>query len=165
MSESRESFQPYLVEQFKKEEIKDILVNCKDERIKEQIFTEEEFEKIWEHTGGHQGTLYTLHDRLVDGETLDGIIIAQKRDFFGWLRGVIVDVDKNKEEIIKKRKDFLLKLQENNFQIEVENPKDDSTIYYFLMKNVLFYDGKYIFPQNKPIQNAIEEYIVTFIKK
>jgi len=113
-----------LLNNLKKEEIKDILVNCKDERVKEQIFTEEEFEKVWEHTGGHQGTLYTLHDSLVDGETLDGIIEAQKRDFFGWLRGVIVEVDKNKKDeedkIIKERENFLIKLQENNYQLQIK---------------------------------------------
>jgi len=169
MSESRESFKPYRVQHFNKEEIKDILVFCKDSRIQEQIFTEEEFNKVWEHTGGHQGTLYTLHDSLIAGETLDGIIEAQKRDFFGWLRGVIVDIETDNKDkkikILNERKDFLLILKQNNYELKSEEPENNSIMLYFLNKNVLFYDGKIVTPQNKPIINAIEDYIHTFVEK
>jgi hypothetical protein len=166
MSESRESFKPYRVPHFKKEELYNILVLAKDPLVPEQIFTEEEFEKVWEHTGGHHGSLYTLHDALTAGQSFNSIIEEQKSAFYSSTRGTIVGNIKKEEfdAVLQERKQFLKKLQQNNYVLVVEETLKDDIITYFLTKNILFYDGKVVSPQNKPIQDAIEEYLKLHVK-
>jgi hypothetical protein len=166
LSESRESFQDYRVQHFKKEDLYNILVLGKDSRIPEQIFTEEEFDIVWEHTGGHQGTLYELHDRLTSGQQLDNVISAQKSRIFSETREKIVDVVKgDKKAVIQNREDFLTELYHKNFVMDVKIPDDDEIILYFLQKNILFYDGENVFPQTKPIENALKKYLKLFVLK
>jgi len=56
-------------------------------------------------------------------------------------------------------------LKQNNYELKSEEPENNSIMLYFLNKNVLFYDGEMVTPQNKPIINSIEKYIHIFDKK
>lgn len=64
---SQESFRPYLLNSFEQEVAKKLLVDTTltDAGFKEPVFTEDEFKTIWEYSGGHQGTIYTLHNMYV----------------------------------------------------------------------------------------------------
>uniref|UniRef100_A0A0G4HRX4 Uncharacterized protein n=1 Tax=Chromera velia CCMP2878 TaxID=1169474 RepID=A0A0G4HRX4_9ALVE len=76
MVASEQSFEGYEVKEWWKNEGRKVLVP--------NIFTEEEFQKVWDLVGGHAGELFELHRLLRRGATLDEAIqgrLAAKREY------------------------------------------------------------------------------------
>ena len=172
ISDSRESFKQYFVPFFTREYLEEVLVNSKHPELQYQIFTQEEFDDVWDHCGGHPGTLYSLHDSLTAGQSLAGVLEEQQHQFFSTLRAIVVNVTDEhtkrnndaalKEQIILERKQVLKRLIRNNYKMFVENPDADVALKYLLDNNILFYDGEFVTPQNRPMQNAILKYSTFF---
>ncbi len=58
----------------------------------------------------------------------------------------------------KRRLSFLSELRGNNYQLLLPvEPSEEMT--YFLKSNVLFFDGKIVYPRNKVYKDVIAEYL------
>lgn len=66
--------------------------------------------------------------------------------------------------VIEKRELFLADLRKSGYQVLMEKKRSDEML-HFLRENILFYDGKLVFPRNKVYQSAISEYLDNYVKK
>jgi hypothetical protein len=161
---STEVFRPYLIQPFlTREKAKSWLVDSTIDGFQEPIFSEAEFEIIWEYSGGHLETLYLIHNMLREGQTLEAVLDDLKRQYFARLSSAINEgsgVDKDK--MVSERKHFLRKLQISNYSLTVEDTRIP-VLQYLVGKKILFTDGKIVYPQNRPLQLSIDEYLKLFI--
>jgi len=160
---SRESFRPYLLDPFTQDTAEKLLVSTTLDGFKEPIFTPDEFKTVWEYSGGHQGTIYILHNMLREGQTLSAALEDLKRQDYARLAGSINEVSPlesaNKHEIIQARKDLLFQLHESKYALFIENINESPAALHLTTKNILFTDGKIVQPQNRPVELAIREYL------
>ena len=166
VSLSPESFEELLVKQWSKEEGYEELVN----RL--QVFTSDEYAKLWDAVGGHAGQLFNLYEDLRIGLTLDEAIDKRNHIGINRLNSMIAapagcdyedliqnNVRKNDalDIVIQRRRDFLKLLRDSGFHMSNEEvPRDYyHTVQYLCKKNVLWKDLNVITPLHKVYENAI----------
>jgi hypothetical protein len=80
---------------------------------------------------------------------------------FGFVRASVVDGQDH--DAILGRKNLLKRMvADPNCRLALEDPVKDPAAKYLLEHNILFYDGKYISPQNVQFQKAVDEYVRMF---
>ena len=163
---SPESFRGLLVKQWSKEEGHEELVN------KFEIFTSEEFEKVWNAVGGHAGQLFDLYEDLRNGTPLEQAIDNKNYFYVNAVRSLMIaregcdyeDLIENNvsksvafEIVIRRRRDFLRMLKDSGFRIdETEIPlKLYPTVEYLCKMNILWRDNNDVTPLHKVIESAI----------
>jgi len=154
---SKESFRPLVMPPLERADAEEWLVKQTLDGQTAPVFTEDEFEKVWNVTGGHAGSIYSLHSYLIDGNTLDKAIISICLENDGIVRDLIWkgDVQKRKDRIT-----FLFKLRENGYKFKPSLGLDqDPEALYFTQRNILFFDGKIATSQNVGYQQAIERFL------
>jgi len=80
---------------------------------------------------------------------------------YGIVAGVVQDGQDLK--IIEKRESFLVDLRASNYQLLMEKKRSEEMT-YFLKRNVLFYEGKLVYPRNKVYKDVITEYLNQYVK-
>jgi hypothetical protein len=146
---SPQSFKEYQVQQWSKEEGYNELV------IIHEIFTAEEYEKVWNAVGGHGGEIFDLHCDLRRGMTLEEAIDAKNRATENMLISIIEGPEgRDCYKMLKKEVDpedalRSAKIERRNFLRELKNSnyvaynKDnyinyDLTIDYLFKSNILW---------------------------
>lgn len=67
-------------------------------------------------------------------------------------------------KVIEKRKSFLSRLRAASYQLPMPDERSEEMT-YFLKRNVLFYDGKMVYPRNKVYKDVIAEYLDQNVNK
>jgi len=165
---ARESFSPYLLKNFTYDAAKSLLtLREKINEFEDPVFTVAEFEKVWNYSHGHQGTVYFLHNMLREGRELDEALVEMKTQDFARLRGIIHEGSRSSltdfQQIVNERKHYLLRLQKANYSLPIEDINSSPVLLHFVQKNILFTDGKIACPQNMPIQHSIDDYLKLFV--
>lgn len=70
----------------------------------------------------------------------------------------------SEDAIVAERKKFLVELRQSNYSLPIEKLEKYRAALYFVSKYILFTDGKFVTPQHRPYQHAIEDYLQTFVK-
>jgi len=152
---SQESFKAKQMGSWCKEEAEEWLVKRTLEGQPAPVFTQDEFDKIWDFSGGHAGTIYLIHSGLIAGTSLEQTIDEIRLEVDGSVRNIVRDG--NVPAVIAKRKDFLRKLCSAGYKLET--PDEPSGEMYFLQSNVLFSDGVSVCPRNKIFEGSIDRYL------
>uniref|UniRef100_A0A0G4FIE4 AAA+ ATPase domain-containing protein n=1 Tax=Chromera velia CCMP2878 TaxID=1169474 RepID=A0A0G4FIE4_9ALVE len=164
---SEQSFEAYEVKEWLKDEGRKVLVP--------NIFTEEEFEKVWDLVGGHVGELFELHRLLRRGATLDEAIqgrLAAKR---AYLNAQLVaqkgpDFDEIKKNVTEsewddwvwdRRMSLLRLLKKHNWELPLAQVRQQKGLKkcsdYLCEANVLWQrqDPNVLVPVHSTMRNAI----------
>ena len=123
------------------------------------IWTEEEYQTVYEAVGGHLGSLNTLFQKNKRQHFKLQVAIEQMDS--SAMRQLIasLDVTSNRSEA----KIFLTQLSHSsNFVVEVETTS--SVINTLLDRNILFRRDIKVFPQNRLMERAIASYVMKFCK-
>jgi len=164
---SIESFRPYLLQPFTWDTAKSWLVNRIINGFDESVFTEAEFKMVWEYSGGHQGTIYIIHNMIREGTTLAQALAELRTQYFARLRGIINEGSSSSEDFkkrVEEREQYLLQLQKDNYSLTVKDINTIPALLHLTHRNILFTDGKIVCPQNMPVQLSIDEYLRLFVK-
>jgi len=152
---SKESFRPYLLKPLEHAKAKTLLVDKILDGFNQPVFTPEEFEIVWEYSGGHQGTIYTLHNMICEGQTVAAAIEEQKRQDFNRLARTLEDEESTTKTECEK---WLVALHNSKYSLYLNELKDPAVL-HLLKSNILFTDGKVVQPQSRPVEHVIREYL------
>lgn len=117
------------------------------------IIDQEAFEYFLEHFGTHPGTWHLAEQMYRSNVDKESIVYQISKGFCNDLRGMVnSDMSRKRERI-----EFLLKLKKGGYSLLVGEWYDE--IGFFLKKNVLIFDGKYVSVQHNMWKIAIEHYL------
>ena len=144
---SSASFFPYLLKEMTQEEGLTEVVH------KYKIWTEEEYELIYDAIGGHLGSYMQLYQgNKMYNNSLDESIQQLKTRVYGQVQDTYQMVG-NKTAV----REWLLSFKRSNYKkIATEVPKDVGMLFKM---NVLFRDAEYVYPQNRLLKHAIDKFI------
>jgi len=154
------SFQPFLLRPFSQDVAKQWLVEKTPRGFDGPVFTEEEFNLVWNMIGGHQGSIYALHERLLSGSHLEQVL----QDYQSQHNGKVSWLVTAEVEHTKARENFLLRLFRNCFSLPLKNVDEDPVAKYFVENNILFVVADTVSPQNLSYQHAIRHYVTTYLQ-
>ena len=120
------------------------------------VWTEEEYNEIYGAIGGHLGSYRLLYDyNKIQKYSLDESIGHLKRRAYDQVLATTGEGNRTAIE------NWILSLKQKNYNMTVaEIPKD---ILVLFERNVLFRDSKYVYPQNKLMEHAIDDYSRDFL--
>lgn len=155
--ENDESFWPHLVGGFLKDDLERDLVERTFEGFDVPVFTKAEFEEVWEFSGGHQGTVYTLFDRLSAGHSLHDAMEEMALEKYSKVQALVVQ---GSQQEVLAREAFLTQLvNDPNCRLATKGALTDPPALYLLKHNILFFDGRFVTPQHALFEKAIREYV------
>ena len=122
------------------------------------IWTEEEYKKVYEAVGGHLGSLNTLYQsHKLQHFNLQAAIERMDRSAMSRLIASLKLVANESEAEV-----FLFRLcRFSNFLVKMK--KTSPAIDTLLDRNILFRDGIDVFPQNRMMERAIASYVLKFV--
>ena len=125
-----------------------------------KIWTEEEYEIIYDAIRGHLGSYRLLYDyNKVQNYSLNESIWHLKRRTYDQLLETIAKGSENRTAI----EDWMLSLKKNNFNLTTAEVPEKTLVLF--KRNILFRDSKYVYAQNKLMEHAIDDYIEDFLPK
>lgn len=147
---SSDSYMMYHLQAMTKKEVRSEVVH------KFKIWTEEEFELIYDAIGGHRGSYRLMYDyNKVQKYSLSVSIGHLKRRAYDQVLEAVANGNRRDIET------WMLSFKENGYNITVADIYKDN-IRVFFKRNILFRDSKYVYPQNKLMEHAIDDYISDF---
>ena len=128
-----------------------------------KIWTEEEYEIIYDAIRGHLGSYRVLYDyNKVQKYSLNESIWHLKRRAYNQLLETIARGSTHTDNKMKtKTEDWMLSLRQNNFNLTTAELPEEALVLF--KRNILFRDSKYVYPQNKLMEHAINDYINDFL--
>ena len=143
---SSDSYIMYHLQAMTKKEVRSEVVH------KFKIWTEEEFELIYDAIGGHRGSYRLMYDyNKVQRYSLSESIGHLKRRAYDQVLEAVANCNGSRRDI----ETWLLSFKENGYNITVADIYKDDIIRVFFKRNILFRDSKYVYPQNKLMEHAI----------
>ena len=148
VTKSFDSFRPYIMKEITRDEGREEMVN------KYKMWTEEEFDKIFEALGGHTGSYQLLWSVMKERElNLDNCIQYVKKMSYNHLFVCIGHVNNTRSLV-----SFLCKLKLNNYEIDANIMSE--CVSHLIRCNFLFLGlDKVLYPQKCLLQHAFESYI------
>ena len=148
---SRDSFMIYHLQEMTYEKGLAELVH------KFRIWTEEEYEIIYDAIRGHLGSYRLLYDyNKVHKYSLNESISHLKRRAYNQLLETVA-----KGSNCTAIEDWMLSLKRNNFNVITAEVPEETLVLF--KRNILFRDSKYVYPQNRLLEHAIDDYINNFL--
>ena len=151
---SRDSFITYHLKEMTREEGLAEVVH------KLKIWTEEEYELIYDTIRGHLGSYMLLYDynKVKQYSLNESIWRLKERAYDQVLRTVTVHAPRENCTAINNQ---MLSLKKNDYNETIAVVPDEIGILF--ETNILFRDSKYIYPQNRLLEYAIDDYISDFL--
>jgi hypothetical protein len=97
------------------------------------------------------------------GATLEEAIQQMEKENFGLVRAVVVD-GSDADKVAEREKLLQDMVADPQCRLFLKDPEENPAAKYLLVNNVLYYDGKHIFPQHRQFEKAIKEYVTLFCK-
>ncbi len=150
---SRESFRSHLVWYMDKAQTQKELVDILN------VFTNDQFELVWEAAKGHPGSLEMIFQDIRAGTPLDQAIDNARRDTSSLMLSGLVRAP-NRTQC----KEELERLKRNDWAIvDEEFPLENPALRFMIEKNILFVLARrHVVPQHEMMRWAIDEYVSNF---
>ena len=148
---SRYSFSTYLLQEMTREEgLGEVVYKLK-------IWTEEEYQLIYDTLGGHLGSYMLLyhHNKVLEHSLNESIRHLKKSAYDSVLESV--EKVRNYTAVCK----WLLSLKSNSYIMTVAKLPED--ILMLSKMNILFRSSDYVYPQNRLLEHAIDDFIHKFL--
>ena len=146
---SRDSFISYVLQEMTRENGLAEVVH----RLK--IWTEEEYQLIYNEVGGHLGSFSLLYDHnKVQKHSLNESIWHLKNRAYEQVLDTVTIRAGNRRAAIE---DWLVSFKNSSYHVIAARIPEDIRVLF--EKNILFRDLMYVYPQNKLLEQAIDDYI------